>query len=151
MENKLYQVIARSFVAYQNCQKSHNLAWLAKHRANIENICSDFMPHGSGLNGHEVTLDFERSKPNRLVFAPVDFHHMDHSGMYVGWTSHDLIVTADLAYGYLHHFTGRDRDDIKEYLSQTFTYVLDLDLEWSNEAQRYVEVKAAQSTNEVTI
>lgn len=76
------------------------------------------LPSGSGFDrGTEfITV---RSNCNRLVFRTA-FHHMNENGFYVGWTEHDVIVTASLSYGIEVRVTGKDRNDIKEYIAEVF-------------------------------
>ena len=119
-----YQFIAQCFDAYLNCIKSGNKEWEARHKETIEQICKDVFPHGSGLDGDHCTLDFDRSKPNKLVFR-LDFHHMNENGYYDGWSEHELIVTPSLANGYDMRITGRNRNDIKEYLYEVCSEALD--------------------------
>ena len=83
----------------------------------------DSAPSGSGIDNGVQLLEDE-SHDNRLVFQ-CDFHHMDESGFYSGWTYHTAVVTPDLAFGYSLRITGRDRNQIKEYLGETLGYWLD--------------------------
>ena len=84
------------------------------------------MPSGSGIDSG-TKLDFDRSKPNRLVFT-APYHHMNDDGMYDGWTDHDIIVTPDLGFGFDLRITGRDRNQIKDYLGDTFAEALRQDI-----------------------
>jgi hypothetical protein len=123
---KVYQQIASCLQAIENCRKSNNQEWLARHAETIKNIVREYLPHGSGIDG-ENTFDFDGSEPNRLVFG-TSFHHMNDGGMYDGWTDHTVVVTPDLATGFDLHVTGRDRNEIKEYLAECFGQALDQDV-----------------------
>ena len=45
---------------------------------------------------------------------------MDEHGSYDEWTDHTVIVTASLIHGLNIKITGRNRNDIKEYLRDVF-------------------------------
>jgi len=83
----------------------------------MERLAS-YLPYGSGFdNGSHVNL--EKSTGEKIVID-VDFHHMDENGYYNGWSEHEVIVTPSLRYGFKIRVTGRDRNNIKEYISLTF-------------------------------
>ena len=113
-----YQRIASALVAMENCRASGNLEWELKHEETIHAIVKNELPSGSGFDAG-TKIDLERSKPNKLVFA-VDFHHMDENGFYDGWTAHEVIITPSLAFGFEIRVTGRDRNDIKDYIAEVF-------------------------------
>jgi len=75
-------------------------------------------PSGSGFD-NGTQFDFQRSKRNRLVFNTA-YHHMNESGMYDGWTHHDVIITADLRFGCSIRMSGQDRNDFKSYAHEVF-------------------------------
>jgi hypothetical protein len=45
---------------------------------------------------------------------------MTEGGMYDGWTEHTVVVTPSLAFGINIRITGRNRNDIKDYLHDVF-------------------------------
>lgn len=120
---KLYKAFAQAFAAYQNCLKSGNGQWEYHWHERIETLCKTKLPHGSGFDAG-TTFDFDRSKPERLVFRTA-FHHMDEHGHYDGWTEHDVIVTPSLLFDFDLRVTGRDRNMIKEYIAAVFSEDLD--------------------------
>ena len=109
--------LAIALRAKNDCLISGNLEWHDKWDAKIDWICEQFLPSGSGIDcGTE--LDEERSNEKRLVFT-CEYHHMNEDGMYDGWTSHTITVRPafdglDITIG------GRDRNQIKEYLHETY-------------------------------
>ena len=119
-QTSIYQVIARAFTAHSNCAKAGN-----KLQSNWENMIDDIVeecfPSGSGVD-NGTKFNWEKSTCNRLVFDTA-FHHMDEHGYYDGWTEHQVIVTASLSFGYDIRITGRNRNDIKEYLHELFNYI----------------------------
>jgi hypothetical protein len=114
---KTYQRIASLVCATMNKSTSE---WWARHDAELASILRDG-PSGSGID-RGTRLD-EHSTPERLVFR-FDFHHMDEDGFYCGWTEHTGVVTPSLMFGYRLHITGRDRNDIKEYLYEVYSHWL---------------------------
>lgn len=122
MKTKLYREIARRFNAAKNCEKLNNLEWQKKHEAVISHLCDAKLPSGAGID-RGTAFNFEKSSENRLVFR-VEFHHMNACGYYDGWTEHEIIVSPCLQFGISVHVTGRDRNDVKEYLGEIFNYEL---------------------------
>lgn len=122
MQDKLYSLIANKLQARASCQASGNTKWFDKHTESIEELVREHMPSGSGIDTG-TKFSFEDSKPNRLVFY-FSYHHMDENGYYAGWTDHKLIVTPSLISGFDMRITGRDRNDIKEYLYQVYQFAL---------------------------
>ena len=123
---QLYQHIARCLTAQENCRKTGNTEWLSRRGAIANHLVAVYMPSGSGIDSG-TKLDFDRSKPNRLVFT-ASYHHMNDGGMYDGWTDHDIIVTPDLSFGFVLRITGVDRDQIKDYLGDMFAEALRQDI-----------------------
>lgn len=113
---KVYQRIAELLIAIDNCENAGNWEWRDRHRETLYSIVRDG-PSGSGFdNGTKLGDD---SAPNRLVFDTA-FHHMDEHGSYDGWTEHRVIVSPSLAFGFCVRVTGRDRNEIKDYISIVF-------------------------------
>lgn len=120
---KLYQILAAKIQARLNCIRAGNEVWELTHRHEIEALVKNRMPSGSGVDcGTKIDLD--ESEPNRLVFT-FSYHHMDSNGFYDGWTEHRVIVTPDLAFGFNLKITGRDRNQIKEYLTEIYSEALE--------------------------
>ena len=117
-DQKLYKIISSHVEAYKNTLKSGNREWTAKHKARIEQLVHNYMPSGSGIDsGTKIDLDASDGH-HRLVFNTA-FHHMDEHGGYSGWTEHKVLVTPALR-GIEIRFSGRDRNQIKEYLHSVF-------------------------------
>jgi hypothetical protein len=88
----------------------------------------ELLPSGSGFDNGTEFISI-RSGTNRLVFRTA-FHHTDEHGSYTGWSQHDVIVTASLSYGFEIRVTGKDRDDIKEYIAEVFQNFLHEEAPW---------------------
>ena len=49
---------------------------------------------------------------------------MNENGMYDGWSEHTITVHPSLQFGFRLTVSGRDRKEIKDYLHETFDFVL---------------------------
>ena len=118
---KVYQSIALLIEAIENCEKNKNENWKRKHKDRLQALVYRCMPSGSGFD-RDVGIDVD-STPDRLIFhAP--FHHMNEAGYYDGWSDHTVIVTASLAHEINVRVTGRNRNDIKNYIYECFFHAL---------------------------
>lgn len=116
-----YKAIARALDAHHNATKSGNTEWAAKHLARAQWLVKQHLPSGSGIDSGTKLLDV--STGEKLQFQ-ADFHHMNETGMYSGWTYHRVIVTPSLTAGFRIRITGADRNDIKDYLHSIFDSAL---------------------------
>lgn len=131
---KVYEFIASKLSAIKNCETSGNAEWLQRHTDELESIVRNFAPSGSGIdNGTTINWD---SKEDKLVFDTA-YHHMNEGGCYDGWTEHQVIVTPSLQFGACVKITGRDRNDIKDYLHDTYSCWLFSSVEWVEESKSY--------------
>src|SRR5215831_6080760 len=113
-----YRAIAQIIAARENCKTSGNLEWFKRHTDRLVSLCLEVLPSGSGIDSGN-TIDLDKSTSDRIV-VHTSFHHMDESGGYDGWTEHTVTVRPSLAFGFELTVSGRDRNEIKEYLSETF-------------------------------
>lgn len=120
-KREVYKAIAIALQAFRNCERSPAHAdWLAQHKARIDWLVAQYMPSGSGFD-NGTRLDFTRSQPDRLVFTTA-FHHMNDAGFYDGWTEHSVSVVPSFDDGVrIASISGRDRNDIKDYIADLFT------------------------------
>jgi hypothetical protein len=116
--SEYYADLARSLAALRNCERSHNGAWFDRWSDRIDALC-EALPSGSGVDGG-TSFDLARSTPEKLVFT-LSYHHMNEGGYYDGWTSHTVTVRPSFVFGVDVTISGRNRNDIKEYLAQLFT------------------------------
>lgn len=120
---RLYQQLAQLIDARLRCIDKGNTEWTERHTEKIETLAKEYLPSGSGVD-HGTQVNFELSNGERLVLSTA-FHHMDEHGGYDGWTEHIVTVRPSLAFGYRLSFSGVNRNDIKEYLSDLFSQQLD--------------------------
>jgi len=118
---KLYKQIASTIVARENCRKSGNDEWFARHTECLE-ACEKQLPSGSGFDAG-TSIDLEKSTSDKFVLKTA-FHHMDEYGGYDGWTEHTVTVKPNLLHDFELVIGGRNRNDIKDYIHETFDHVL---------------------------
>lgn len=100
--------------------------WIDKHSSSIDKICQA-LPHGSGIDG-KCELLLNESAPDKIVFF-VEFHHLNENGYYDGWTSHKIKLTPSFIFGYDMKITGKDRNGIKDYLTNLFCEIFTTNLQ----------------------
>lgn len=132
----IYRVLASAIGAMRNCDKHGNTEWLERHRERIDQIVSDHLPSGAGWDCG-TKIDLVKSTDERIVFYG-SFHHMNDGGYYDGWTGHTITVRPSLWAGITISISGRNRNDIKEYLHEMFDCDLHAKIRWDDAAGRYV-------------
>jgi hypothetical protein len=123
----VYSEIASLVQARLNCGQPGNKEWFETHTERIEAIVKEHMPSGSGFDSG-TKIDLEVSQVDKLVFRTA-YHHMNEVGMYDGWTEHTVTVTPSLLHGFHLRISGRDRNDIKEYIADTFSEALQTEVQ----------------------
>ena len=131
----LYKLLASAIYARKRCQETKNTEWFEKHSETIEQLV-DMLPSGSGWDSG-TKIDLDASHADKLVLYG-EFHHMNDSGFYDGWTAHVVTVTPSLLNDFNIRISGRDRNDIKEYLHEMFDACLRQAIVWSEEKQRWI-------------
>lgn len=117
MKTSVIKAIASTLDAYLRCKETKNNEWKYKHETTLHTLCRLHLPRGSGFDAG-TSIDLFVSKPGRLVFH-TSFHHMDEHGGYDGWTDHTVVVKPSLVHVCDLRVTGRDRNDIKQYIGET--------------------------------
>jgi hypothetical protein len=148
-EHTLARELSQLIGAWHNCNAKVNgnpnaSEWIYKHSARIGKLIRDLMPSGSGWDCG-TKLDFEHSYAEKLVFFG-SFHHMNDSGMYDGWTDHTVTATPSFT-GLNLRISGRNRNDIKEYLHELFYTALSADISSIIERER-AEARTARKIPE---
>lgn len=118
----LYQLVASAITARNNCINSGNTEWKIKWENLLQSICVQCLPSGAGFD-KGTRIDLEASSDEQLVFR-TEFHHMNDIGYYDGWTAHAITVTGSLQFGINVQISGKDRNDIKEYIHEVFLSTL---------------------------
>jgi len=127
VKRPLYQALSQLITAIRNCEESDNQEWLTRHTERLTTLVNDHMPSGSGFDAG-TRLDTVKSTPEKLVFR-VSYHHMHESGMYDGWTEHNVTVRPSLGFGFNLMISGRDRNETKDYMYEVFRAALETEVE----------------------
>ena len=117
----LAQQIASLCVARRNCIESGNNEWQSNHSETLERIAKDYLPSGSGID-NGTTIDIDATSFTKIVLE-TSFHHMDEYGGYDGWTSHKITIKPSFL-GLDITISGKNRNDIKDYLHDVFSSCL---------------------------
>lgn len=113
---RVYEELARAVAAYRRGNSGFQ-------RERIQKLMKDHLPSGSGFDrGTAICLD--SSNADRLVFV-TEFHHMNETGYYCGWTKHRITVTPSLAFGFDLKISGPNKNNIREYIESSFASALD--------------------------
>lgn len=128
----LYQLIATTIQAHENCAVNGNSEWKIRHRETLDYIERNFLPSGAGIDSG-TRIDFDRTTGDKLILT-FGFHHMNDGGYYDGWTEHSLTVRPSLTQEIDLNISGRDRNEIKEYLYDTYYWTLRRIVEWDEAA-----------------
>jgi hypothetical protein len=124
----LYSEIASTVDAWKRCtSKDANQmqsAFGARHEDAL-GMMADMLPSGSGFDSG-TKIDLEHSHGGKLVLT-TSYHHMNDNGYYCGWTEHTVTVTPSFG-GFNIRVSGRNRNDIKDYISDTFCHALGREL-----------------------
>lgn len=116
----LYRILAGKIAARQACQNDPiRQEWYRKHSEAIDAIARNLLPSGSGIDGG-TKVDLDRSTGERIVLT-AGFHHMNDAGMYDGWTEHNITITPSLLFTMHVHVSGRNRNGIKEYMTDVYS------------------------------
>jgi hypothetical protein len=122
---KRYQALAIAIGSKARCEEfnkdNSHMEVIKTWKASIARMMESF-PSGSGFDSG-TKLD-DSSTGNKLVFTTA-YHHMNDGGMYDGWTEHTITAKPDLEIGFRLSITGRDRNGIKEYISDMFNEALE--------------------------
>lgn len=127
MARYLYSELAAAIEARRNCDTRvpRNEEWFDKWTERIMQL-QQLLPSGSGID-QGTQVDTDESHAEKIVLR-TSFHHMNDGGMYDGWTEHTIIVTPSFR-GINLRISGHNRNDIKEYLYETFEYALTREVE----------------------
>lgn len=127
LKKKVYQEIASRLNAIENCEKRENWEWRDKHEEAIREIARNHLPSGSGIDTG-TRIDFDKSNPEKIVLL-MSYHHMNENGMYDGWTDHTITVRPSLQFGFNLTISGRNRNDLKDYLHEVYEHALNREID----------------------
>ena len=125
---KLYTAIASAIGARARCSDD----WLARWDDRLDDIARNILPRGSGFDSG-MKIDLEKSTAEKIVIH-ADFHHMNEGGYYDGWTEHTVTIRPSLQFGIDITVSGRNRNEIKDYIAETFHHVMTREFQWKAES-----------------
>lgn len=125
-----YRLLAGAVVAHLNCTKSNNLDWKDRWLARIDALVKDVFPSGGGFFNTGINLD--KSDRNKLTLY-TSYQHYDQNGYADGYTTHDVVIRADLLHGFTIDVKGRNKNGIKDYISDVFDHAAGLHRGWTGE------------------
>lgn len=84
------------------------------------------LPRGSGIDAGTQIV----SVSDKQIVLTAGFHHMNEGGYYDGWTEHTIRVRASLMLGMTVSVSGSNRNQIKDYLQELYTRVMEQEFKW---------------------
>ena len=126
MKRKTIQLISQLLAQIENCEKSNNSEHKAIAESRLKDIEINHLPSGSGID-NGTTICRESSTPDKIVLF-TSYHHMNEGGYYDGWTEHKITVTPAFD-GFHIKVGGKNRNEIKDYLWDTFFFSLDAEID----------------------
>ena len=121
---KLVRAIALRIAQLENVRNANEVAneVMAARETGIEyaidHLARNYLPSGSGFDAG-TTVDLDKSTQNKIVLN-TSFHHMDANGGYDGWTEHVVTIRPDFVHGVDVRVSGRNKHDVKSFISETF-------------------------------
>lgn len=121
----------------KNCLENCDTLWASRHEDLLRTIERELLPSGSGVDAG-TQIDTNKST-GELVVLETAFHHMDEFGGYDGWTEHTVRVKPSLLFGFVVSVSGRDRNGIKDYISEIIGCCLasDVEVSWDSDSDEY--------------
>jgi hypothetical protein len=117
-----------AIVAHKNCIESGNAEWARRWQTVVEYIERNLLPSGAGID-NGTSVDWDESDDDRIVLG-ADYHHMDESGYYAGWSSHVVTVTPTFHGISVDVSEDPDYDDddqgCEDYLADTYRHALEV-------------------------
>ena len=110
--------IAEASEWVERAENNLNAQWGDIARTRLGQLVN-MLPSGSGIDCGTKLVSASATK----IVLECSFHHMDEHGYYDGWTKHRITVrptfdSIDIS------VSGRNRNDIKEYLHEVYSLAL---------------------------
>ncbi len=123
-------------LAIDNCERSNNREWLARHRESMSALCK-LLPSGSGIDRGTRLIRVRSTAGAELIEFECSFHHMSEHGYYDGWTDHMIRVRPSFS-GIDIMIGGRDRNGIKEVLREIYHHALTTRVRWDLQKECWI-------------
>jgi len=121
---KVFQKLASLVDARLRCEQNGNKEWRFRHTCAIEILAKEYLPRGSGFDS-DTTVDLDASTGEKLVLRTSFHHHGEHG--YEGWTEHTVTVRPSFVFTLDMKISGRNRNEIKDYMHDVFHDALTLE------------------------
>ena len=76
------------------------------------------------LNRRGIEILQEKCDELNKLFNSSYKPNVDENGYYDGWTEHEVIIIPSLRYGFNVKVTGKNKNDIKEYIRHVFNNIV---------------------------
>ena len=119
---KLYKYLANQLSRIAYMERNDRYEDAEDIRSTVDDFVKANFPSGSGFDAG-TKLDWDRTTQTKLVFT-TEFHHMNDGGYYDGWTEHVIYAKPHFLFDVDLRVTGRDRNQIKDYIGETFQLIL---------------------------
>lgn len=116
---KLYQAIVQNARIIDN----PNFSEFAEQR---QDRITNILPSGSGFDSGTKIVE---ASDSRIVFETA-FHHINENGFYDGWTEHRVTVKPSFIFGFDITVSGKNKNQIKEYIGDVFNAALSSEFDW---------------------
>ena len=114
----LAALIAETAVWAERAQNNEHAQWGDIAHDRLAQLVR-LLPSGSGIDSGTELVSADRTK----IVLTAGYHHMNDGGYYDGWTEHRITIRPRFD-GLEVTISGRNRNDIKEYLHQTYHHAL---------------------------
>lgn len=102
----------------ERAENNLNAQWGDIARDRLDQLVN-LLPSGSGIDSGTKLISASASR----IVLECSFHHMNEDGYYDGWTQHRITVRPTFD-GMELSISGRNRNDIKEYLHEVYALAL---------------------------
>lgn len=115
MKRKLIEHIANHLMSLKNGLAKGELR--EERLAKLDEIQRHYLPNGGGFN-QGTRIDINKSTHDRIVFT-TSYQHAKN-GLHDGWTDHTIIVRPSFVYNLDVKITGRNKNNIVDYIDEVF-------------------------------
>lgn len=118
MSNKVpvYKFIATQLARVKNLENSN----APRSSKVFDALCMWVKKNGPSGSGIDMGTAVSEKSTQDCIVLGTHFHHMDEHGGYDGWTDHMVRCKASMLFGIDVTVSGRDRNQIKDYLGELY-------------------------------
>lgn len=112
----VYKFIATQLSRVKNLENSN----APRSSKVFDALCAWVKKNGPSGSGIDMGTALSETSTMDCIVLGTHFHHMDEHGGYDGWTDHMVRCKASMLFGIDVTVSGRDRNQIKEYLGEMY-------------------------------